>query len=98
MGGITYNVSLCDFREVESNCIANEETCTLKISKDITSIPFQRGLFIFGIIALIYSRLKLFDPEISNKASENNKGFRIFSKGLYQVIVDNNLEEVMRNG
>jgi len=98
IGGVVYAVSLGHFKEIDSNCAANAETCTLKISRDITNLHYQRGLLIFGLIALIFSKLKLFDPEISSRSVENNRDFRSFSKGLYQVIVDNNLEEIIKDG
>lgn len=98
IGGVDYNVFIHDFKEIDSNCSVNEETCSLAISDCITNLQYQRSLLVFGITAIIYARLKLFDSEISVRSCSNDRDFRIFSRGLYQVIVDNDLERIMKNG
>jgi hypothetical protein len=95
--GMDYKIILWEFTEVDSNSSALEDTCSIKISKDLSNLNYQRAQLVFCIVAIVYCKLRLFDSEISKNSEENNRNFRVFARGLYQVIVDNDLERIMKD-
>ena len=96
--GTVYDVLLHKFDELETNSSVSEDASLLRISNDITNLSYQRSLLVFCITASVFCKLRLFDPEIVKRAEEHRNKYRIFARAMYQVVVDNDLEKVMRNG
>ena len=97
LGGC-YDVVKYTFEEVDVNSSISEDTSIFKIGKEITNLHYQRSLLVFCITTAIFCRLRMFDDDITDEAEINRSNFRVFSRAMYQVIVDNDLEKVMRNG